>query len=108
LVALSEVLARIKTGEVPTDMLNLWAIWIAIGLSGLVGWITLTGSLVAMFKLKGGFTIPLTKKWVRFPTWGPPWLNFVKVGLLIASFAFVVMTVREPENTLWVWAQICQ
>jgi len=106
LVALSEVLARIKTGEVPTDMLNLWAIWIAIGLSSLIGWITLTGSLVAMFKLKGGFTIPLTKKWVRFPTWGPPWLNFVKVGLLIASFAFVVMTVREPENTLWVWALV--
>jgi NAD(P) transhydrogenase subunit beta len=87
-------------------MLNLWAIWIAIGLSSLVGWITLTGSLVAMFKLKGGFTIPLTKKWVRFPTWGPPWLNFVKVSLLIASFAFVVMTVREPENTLWVWALV--
>ena len=33
LVALAEVLARIKEGDVPTDRLNLWAIWIAIGLS---------------------------------------------------------------------------
>ena len=106
LVALAEVLARIKEGDVPTDRLNLWAIWIAIGLSGLVGWITLTGSLMAMFKLKGGFTIPLTKKWVRFPTWGPPWLNVVKVLLLIASLAFVVLSVREPENTQWIWGLV--
>ena len=106
LVALAEVLARIKEGEVPTDRLNLWAIWIAIGLSGLVGWITLTGSLMAMFKLKGGFTIPLTKKWIRFPTWGPPWLNVVKVSLFFASLAFVVLSVREPENTQWVWGLV--
>ncbi len=106
LVALAEVLARVGDGDIPTDRLNLWAIWIAIGLSGLVGWITLTGSIMAMFKLKGGFTIPLTKKWVRFPTWGPSWLNVVKVSLFFASLAFVVLSVREPENTMWVWGLV--
>ena len=106
LVALAEVLARVGDGDIPTDRLNLWAIWIAIGLSGLVGWITLTGSIMAMFKLKGGFTIPLTKKWVRFPTWGPSWLNAVKVSLFFASLAFVVLSVREPENTMWVWGLV--
>ena len=106
LVALAEVLARVGDGDIPTDRLNLWAIWIAIGLSGLVGWITLTGSIMAMFKLKGGFTIPLTKKWVRFPTWGPSWLNAVKVSLFFASLAFVVLSVREPDNTMWVWGLV--
>ena len=106
LVALAEVLARIGEGDVPTDRLNLWAVWIAIGLSGLVGWITLTGSIMAMFKLKGGFTIPFTGKWIRFPTWGPPWLNAVKIMLFFASLGFVVMSVREPENALWVWGLV--
>ena len=106
LVALAEVLARIGEGDVPTDRLNLWAVWIAIGLSGLVGWITLTGSIMAMFKLKGGFTIPFTGKWIRFPTWGPPWLNAVKIMLFFASLGFVVMSVREPGNALWVWGLV--
>ena len=81
LVGLSEVLGRIQAGNVPDPGIELYATWVAIGLSGLVGWLTLTGSLMAMGKLKGGFYIPLTKKddrgrrkWVNFPTWGPPGL----------------------------------
>ena len=61
LVGLSEVLKRISDG-VPEPGVELYAIWIAIGLSALVGWITLSGSLVAMMKLKGGFYIPFSKK----------------------------------------------
>ena len=99
------MLKRISDG-VP-DPVELYAIWIAIGLSALVGWITLSGSLVAMMKLKGGFYIPFTKKddrgrskWVSFPTWGPPWLNYVKVLLLLSSIALIAMTIQEPKIRL--------
>ncbi|MEO2237037.1 MAG: NAD(P)(+) transhydrogenase (Re/Si-specific) subunit beta, partial [Candidatus Poseidoniia archaeon] len=68
LVALSEVLGRLAEGNIPEGV-PLYATWIAIGLSGLVGWITLSGSLMAMMKLKGGFSLP-GGRWVRFPTWG--------------------------------------
>ena len=75
LVGLSEVLKRLQDGEIPDPGVELYATWIAIGLSGIVGWVTLTGSLMAMGKLRGGFYIPFTKKddrgrskWVSFPT----------------------------------------
>ncbi len=112
LVALSEVLKRIDAGPggdllggIPSDDTTLWALWIAIGLAGLVGWITLSGSLVAMMKLKGGFSLP-GGKWVRFPTWGPPWLNAVKVLLLIACFAFIWLSIQEPTNAQWIYGLI--
>ena len=64
LVGLSEVLGRLQDPEtgIPDPGVELYATWVAIGLSGLVGWLTLTGSLVAMGKLMGGFYIPFTKK----------------------------------------------
>ena len=104
LVALSEVLGRLAEGNIPEGV-PLYATWIAIGLSGLVGWITLSGSLVAMMKLKGGFSLP-SGKWVRFPTWGPPWLNVVKVLLLIASFGFIWLSIQEPTNVQWIYGLI--
>ena len=111
LVALSEVLGRLQRGDVPPDAsVELYAIWVAIGLSGIVGWVTLTGSLVAMMKLKGGFYIPFTqkddrgrRKWVSFPTWGPSWLNVVKVVLLAVSLALIWMTIQEPNNKDYIW-----
>ena len=113
LVGLSEVLGRIQSGNIPDPGIELYATWVAIGLSGLIGWLTLTGSLMAMGKLKGGFYIPLTKKddrgrrkWVNFPTWGPPWLNFVKCSLLVASLALIVLTIQEPENTDYIYALV--
>ena len=113
LVGLSEVLGRLQAGNIPDPGIELYATWVAIGLSGLIGWLTLTGSLMAMGKLKGGFYIPLTKKddrgrrkWVNFPTWGPPWLNFVKVSLLVASLALIVLTIQEPENTDYIYALV--
>ena len=68
LVALSEVVGRVQRNDLP-EGLALWVAWLAIGLSALVGWATLTGSLVAMFKLMGGIT--LFGRWIRTPTWGP-------------------------------------
>ncbi len=113
LVGLSEVLARLKSGDVPSAGVELYATWVAIGLTGLVGWLTLTGSLMAMGKLMGGFYIPLTKKdsrgrrkWVNFPTWGPPWLNFVKVALLLASIVLIVLTIQEPNNTDYIYGLV--
>ena len=97
----------------PSGGVELYATWVAIGLTGLVGWLTLTGSLMAMGKLMGGFYIPLTKKdsrgrrkWVNFPTWGPPWLNFVKVAMLIASIVLIVLTIQEPTNTDYIYGLV--
>ena len=74
LVAASEVFKLIDSGEWSNlSWLELRVAWIAIGLSALVGWVTLTGSLLAMMKLKGGVEIFGT--WYRTPTWGPEWLN---------------------------------
>jgi NAD(P) transhydrogenase subunit beta len=113
LVGLSEVLSRLQSGNVPEPGVELYAIWVAIGLSGLVGWLTLTGSLMAMGKLMGGFYIPFTKKdsrgrrkWVNFPTWGPPWLNIVKVAMLFVSLSLVVLTIQEPTNTDYIYGLV--
>jgi len=110
LVGLSEVLGRMQRDEVPDSGVELYATWIAIGLSGLVGWITLTGSLMAMGKLKGGFYVPFTKKdergrgkWVSFPTWGPPWLNFVKGAILASCVIFIGLTIQNPDNEDFVY-----
>jgi len=105
LVGLSEVLSKINNSEhIPSDQIELYATWIAIGLSALVGWVTLTGSLMAMGKLRGGFYIPFTKrddrgrrKWVNFPTWGPPWLNYVKGIILASCFLLISLTIQNPE-----------
>ena len=103
LVALSEVLGRLQEGDVPDGGVELYAVWVAIGLSGLVGWVTLSGSLVAMMKLKGGVEIPITGKWVRFPTWGPSWLNMVKILLFAGSLYLICLTIDDPNNKDYIW-----
>tara|TARA_B100001996_G_scaffold305741_1_gene246888 strand:- start:294 stop:1739 length:1446 start_codon:yes stop_codon:yes gene_type:complete len=113
LVGLSEVLNRLQESDVPEPGVELYAIWVAIGLSGIVGWVTLTGSLMAMGKLRGGFYIPFTKKddrgrrkWVNFPTWGPPWLNFVKGFVLLACLSLIALTVQDPHNYDYVYSLV--
>ncbi len=106
LVGLSEVMSKINNSDlIPTDNVELYATWIAIGLSALVGWVTLTGSLMAMGKLRGGFYIPFTKKdergrrkWINFPTWGPPWLNYVKGLILAGCIILISLTIQNPED----------
>jgi NAD(P) transhydrogenase subunit beta len=83
LVALSESWRYIEGANLPSG-LELTVTVVAAGLSALVGWMTLTGSLLAMFKLKGG--IEVFGKWIKTPTWGPRWLNVVKVVLMISAF----------------------
>ncbi|MCB9689119.1 MAG: NAD(P)(+) transhydrogenase (Re/Si-specific) subunit beta [Alphaproteobacteria bacterium] len=101
LVALSEVMGRSAHHDMPQGF-SLWVTWIAIGLSLLVGWTTLTGSLVAMGKLAEGITIG--GKWIAFPTWGPPWTNYVKALLSIASVVLIVVATLDPTNMTWIWA----
>ena len=84
--------------------LTLQVIVVAAGLSALVGWMTLTGSLLAMFKLKGG--VEIFGKWFSTPTWGPSWLNPVKVLLTISVLALIVLSINEPTNTDYLWAII--
>nr|AIF01408.1 NAD(P) transhydrogenase, beta subunit (pntB) [uncultured marine group II/III euryarchaeote KM3_147_B09] len=100
LVAASEVFRRIKLSEegitpLPED-LDLYVAWTAIGLSALVGWMTLTGSLLAMMKLKGG--VEIFGKWYRTPTWGPEWLNYVKGLMLMGIVGLIYMSIEEPGN----------
>ena len=87
----------------PTD-LGLQVVVVAAGLSALVGWMTLTGSILAMFKLKGG--VELFGKWFSTPTWGPTWLNPIKVLLTISVLALIVMSINDPTNTTYLWAII--
>ena len=114
LVALSEVWTYIENSATPpSDNLTIAVVMVAAGLSALVGWMTLTGSLLAMFKLKGGFYIPLTKKddrgrrkWISTPTWGPAWLNPVKVILFITVLVLIYLSIKAPTNTTYLWGII--
>ena len=103
LVALSEIQKYIDGGTVPTG-LELTVTMIAAGLSALVGWMTLTGSLLAMYKLKGGVSV--FGKWIKTPTWGPPWLNPVKVMLVIAVAVLIYLSIDDPTNTTYLWSII--
>ena len=105
LVALSETWKYIEdpTMTLPSG-LTLQVIVVAAGLSALVGWMTLTGSLLAMFKLKGG--VEIFGKWFSTPTWGPSWLNPVKVLLSISVLALIVLSINDPTNTDYLWAII--
>mgnify|MGYP003313429393 FL=1 len=97
LVALSESWKYIEddTLEIPTG-LELEVMVVAAGLSALVGWMTLTGSLLAMLKLKGG--VEILGKWIRTPTWGPSWLNPVK-GLLFLSTCLLYTSPSPRDRT---------
>ena len=105
LVALSESWKYIEddTLEIPTG-LELEVMVVAAGLSALVGWMTLTGSLLAMLKLKGG--IEIFGKWIRTPTWGPSWLNPVKGLLFISTLVLIYMSIQEPTETDYLFAII--
>ena len=113
LVGLSEVLSRLRDSNIPEPGVELYATWVAIGLSGIVGWVTLTGSLMAMGKLRAGFYIPFSKKddrgrrkWINFPTWGPPWLNIVKGAVLLACLSLIGLTIQDPHNYDYVYALV--
>ena len=104
LVALSEIQKYINdSGTVPTG-LELTVTMVAAGLSALVGWMTLTGSLLAMYKLKGGVSV--FGKWIKTPTWGPSWLNPVKVLLVIAVAVLIYLSIDDPTNTTYLWSII--
>ena len=103
LVALSETWKWIE-GTSPEPGLETTVTVVAAGLSALVGWMTLTGSLLAMYKLKGG--IEVFGKWIRTPTWGPAWLNPVKGLLFISVLVLIYLSIDDPTNTDYLWAII--
>ena len=104
LVALSEVTKDINDANTLPTGLELTVTMVAAGLSALVGWMTLTGSLLAMYKLKGG--VEIFGKWLRTPTWGPPWLNIVKVLLVVAVLVLIFMSIEDPTNVQYLWGII--
>ena len=95
LVALSETWRYIEGAALPVG-LQLTVTMVAAGLSALVGWMTLTGSLLAMLKLKGG--VEIFGKWYKTPTWGPSWLNGVKVLLMVTALALIVIGIDNPDD----------
>jgi NAD(P) transhydrogenase subunit beta len=104
LVALSEIQKYIGDADTLPEGLALTVTMIAAGLSALVGWMTLTGSLLAMYKLKGG--VEIFGKWIKTPTWGPTWLNPVKVLLFLSVIVMIYMSIEEPTNTTYMWGII--
>ena len=105
LVALSEVWRYMEdSSNIPTGNLEIAVIMVAAGLSALVGWMTLTGSLLAMYKLKGGVSV--FGKWIKTPTWGPLWLNPVKVILVVSVAVLIYLSIDEPTNTTYLWSII--
>ncbi|MDA8532319.1 NAD(P)(+) transhydrogenase (Re/Si-specific) subunit beta [Candidatus Poseidoniales archaeon] len=104
LVALSEIQKYIGDVDTLPEGLALTVTMIAAGLSALVGWMTLTGSLLAMYKLKGG--VEIFGKWIKTPTWGPTWLNPVKVLLFLSVIVMIYMSIEEPTNTTYMWGII--
>ena len=103
LVALSETWRYIEGSTLPVG-LQLTVTMVAAGLSALVGWMTLTGSLLAMLKLKGG--VEIFGKWIKTPTWGPGWLNGVKVMLMVAAFALIYYGIDNPTDKNVIFALI--
>ena len=103
LVALSETWKWIENTSPELGLATTVAV-IAAGLSALVGCMTLTGSLLTMYKLKGG--IEVFGKWIRTPTWGPTWLNPVKGLLFISVLALIYLSIEDPTNTDYIWAII--
>lgn len=104
LVALSEIWRYLEDASNIPEGLELTVTMVAAGLSALVGWMTLTGSMLAMYKLKGGISV--FGKWIKTPTWGPSWLNPVKVLLMLAVVALIYLSIGDPTNTDYMWAII--
>ena len=103
LVALSETWKYIEGAEPPTG-LTLQVTVVAAGLSAFVGWMTLTGSVLAMYKLKGG--VNFFGKWIRTPTWGPPWLNAFKILATISILVLIVLSIEDPTNKTYLYTLI--
>ena len=104
LVALSEIWKYLENADTIPTGLELTVTMVAAGLSALVGWMTLTGSMLAMYKLKGGISV--FGKWIKTPTWGPSWLNGVKVLLMLSVGVLIYLSIGEPTNTDYMWGII--
>ena len=114
LVALSETWRYIEDTSLalPTG-LEIQVIMIAAGLSALVGWMTLTGSLLAMFKLKGGvFTfrsprkMSIKKKVAQYTYMGPNLAKSSKSNTNANCICYDLLGIDEPRNTDYLWAII--
>jgi len=105
LVAFSESWRFIENPALPIPTgLALYVLVIATGLSGFVGWMTLTGSLLAMLKLKGG--IQIFGRWIRTPTWGPAWLNPIKMLLGLSVSLLIALSTGAPTNVDYIIAAL--
>lgn len=93
LVALSELVGSEPATLAERGDLGRTTFLVACGASSIIGWVTLTGSIVAMFKLNGTIrgTIAFTG------------INLVKAALLIGAIGLVVMLLGSPESALAIY-----
>lgn len=73
---------------------QLWrtVLVVAVGATSLIGWLTLTGSVVAMLKLAG--------KWSWNLSFGG--VNLLKAGLLVMAIVSSAMLLKDPTQVLWI------
>ncbi|MCP3920672.1 MAG: NAD(P)(+) transhydrogenase (Re/Si-specific) subunit beta [bacterium] len=97
LVALAEIVrARDAFGAGRAEGLGPTVFVLAIGASSLIGWVTLTGSLVAVLKLNGTM-----RKNIFLPG-----QNLLKAVLLLACIACTVGLIYTPGNLLLITALV--
>lgn len=88
LVALSEAMGTDLSASQPGDLGRVVFV-IAIGASSLIGWVTLTGSFVAVLKLRGTM-----RKSIAFPG-----QNLVKLLVMLACVAATWVLLGTPDST---------
>ncbi len=78
---------------------------VAIAASGLIGSVTLLGSLVAGIKLVEKFTFRGKKYWTSDPILLPA-RNLINAGVAILCIVLAVLVVTDPTTSLWYWLLI--
>lgn len=98
--AVSDAPAAPAHGAISTQLL------VATALSGLIGAVTLTGSLIAFAKLAEiKFTIGGTKYWMSSSICLPG-RHFLNLVTALAAAGLCVAVVMNPTTVLWYWALV--
>jgi len=93
LVAVAELIDSDPSALAARGELGRDTFLVACGASSLIGWVTLTGSLMATFKLNGTLqrTIAFTG------------INLVKAALLALSLLLCAVLLRSPDSSAAIW-----
>ena len=104
LVALSEIWRFIEGTNVPTNPTRVNGHYGRCRFVCFVGWMTLTGSILAMFKLKGGVSV--FGKWIKHQPGVEVWLNPLKVLMVVGVAVLIYLSIDAPTDTNYLWGII--